>query len=65
MIDFFDLRGTNYLIYADRYTGWVEVALMSNRRFSTVADTFQNWVVTYGAPEDLASDGGPPFKSGE
>ena len=63
--DFFDLRGINYLIYADRYTGWVEVALMPNGRFSTVAENLRNWFVTYGAPEELASDGGPPFKSSE
>ena len=63
--DFFDLRGINYLIYADHYTGWVEVALMPNGRFSTVAENLRNWFVTYGAPEELASDGGPPFKSSE
>lgn len=28
--DFFDLRVKNFLLYADRYTGWVEVTLMSS-----------------------------------
>ena len=38
---------------------------MPNGRFSTVADTLRNWFVTYGAPEELASEGEPPFKSSE
>ena len=28
VIDFVDIQGKNYLVYADRYTGWVEIALM-------------------------------------
>ena len=63
--DFFDLHGKDYLIYADRYTGWVEVALMVSGKAQIVCDTLRKWFVTYGSPEELASDGGPPFQSYE
>ncbi|MEL7377532.1 MAG: DDE-type integrase/transposase/recombinase, partial [Bacteroidota bacterium] len=61
--DFFDLHGKDYLIYADRYTGWVEIALMTSGRSQAVCDALRKWFVTYGAPEELSSDGGPPFQS--
>ena len=28
VIDFFELNGNDYMLYADRYSGWVEGALM-------------------------------------
>ena len=48
-----------------RYTGWVEVALMVSGKAQIVCDTLRKWFVTYGSPEELASDGGPPFQSYE
>ena len=63
--DFFDLRGKNYLVYADRYTGWVEVALISSGNAKTTCDALRNWFCTYGVPEEISTDGGPPFDSQE
>ena len=63
--DFFDHKGFLYLIYADRYTGWVETSLMSNGKASTVCNELCRWFMTYGAPTELSSDGGPPFDSQE
>lgn len=63
--DFFDLRGKNYLVYADRYTGWVEVTLMSSGNAKATCDALRNWFCTYGVPEELSTDGGPPFDSSE
>lgn len=53
------------MVYADRYTGWVEVALMTSGRAKTVCDTLRTWFCTYGVPEEISSDGGPPFESQE
>ena len=36
---------------------------MGSGRAQTVCDTLRKWFVTYGAPEELGSDGGPPFDS--
>ena len=63
--DFVDINGKNYLVYANRYTGWVEVALMPTGKAKTVCDTLRTWFYTYGAPEELSADGGPPFESQE
>ena len=63
--DFFDLKGQNYLIYADRYSGWVEIASMPSGKCRQVCDSLRRWFVTYGAPEELSSDGGPPFQAFE
>ena len=61
--DFADIQGKSYLVYADRYTGWVEVALMQSGKAKTVCDTMRTWFCTYGVPEEISSDGGPPFES--
>ena len=65
VVDFVDINGKNYLVYADQYTGWVEVALMPSRKAKTVCDTLRTWFCTYGAPEELSADGGPLFESQE
>ena len=65
VVDFVDIHSRNYIIYTDRYTGWVEVALMPSGKAKTVYDTMRTWFCTYGAPEELSSDGGPPFESQE
>ena len=62
-VDFADIQGRHYLVYADRYTGWVEITLMSSGKAKTICDTLRSWFGTYGAPEEISSDGGPPFDS--
>ena len=64
-VDFAEIQVKNYLVYADRYTGWVEITLMSSGNANTVCDTLRSWFSTYGAPEEISSDGGPPFESHE
>ena len=64
-VDFADIQGKNYLVYADRYTGWVEITLMQSGNAKTVCDTLRSWFSTYGAPEEISSDRGPPFECHE
>ena len=61
--DFYELKGNQYLVYADRYTGWVETALMRSGTAPKVCNQLRRWFCTYGAPDELSSDGGPPFDS--
>ncbi len=61
--DFCHLEGHLFLIYADRFSGWVEVDRLSTNNFRLVRQSFLRWFRTYGVPEEISSDGGPPFKS--
>ena len=61
--DFCDISGNKYLIYADQYTGWVEATLMQDPSAKTVCTHLRSWLCMYGAPEEIASNGGPPFQS--
>ena len=58
-----DIRGNTFLIFADRYTSWVEAAVIKDPTSKKVCDKLQSWFCTYRAPVELASDGGPPFQS--
>ncbi len=61
--DLFHLEGHTFLAYADRFSGWLEVEKMANGDFRCVRRSLLRWFQTYGVPEELATDGGPPFKS--
>ena len=65
VLDFCDMHGKKFLIFADRYTGWVEVAFMNSTTAKATCSVMRKWFVTFGVPEHLGSDGGPPFESFE
>ena len=62
--DFYHSVGNTYLIYADRYTGWTEVAKTKSTAFKNIEKSFLTWFKTFGVPEEISADGGPPFKPG-
>ena len=59
--DFCHISGFSYLIYVDSYSGWVEVANLTSTNFSAVETVFLMYFATFGVPEEVGSDGGPPF----
>ena len=65
VMDLFLVGNHEYLACADRLTGWLILYHLSHgqanasRLISICWDIFQ----TYGTPEELSSDGGPPFTS--
>jgi hypothetical protein len=63
--DFYQANGCQYIIYADRYTGWTEVAKVSSTSFTAFKKCVIPWFRTYGVPKEISSDGGPPFNSHE
>ena len=65
VVDFCDIRGNKFLIFTDRYTGWVEAALMKDPTANKVCNNLRSWFCIYGAPQEQTSDAGPPFQSHE
>ena len=61
--DLCEVAGHDYMIYADRYSGWVEIAKLSGKAFKDVTRCMLKWFSDFGVPEEVASDGGPPFNS--
>ena len=60
--DFFTHKGINYLVIVDRYSNWPIIERASNGA-SGLVDSLRCIFVTYGIPDELASDGGPEFTS--
>ena len=65
--DFFQLKGSTYLVTVDRLTGWPDICCMvgSLRGSKGLTLMLRNLFMTFGIPEELASDGGPKFAAGE
>ena len=63
--DLFDYLGNNYLIIVDRYSGWPVICRVNKATSSELISLFRQYFVTYGAPEEIVSDGGRQFESDE
>ncbi|XP_063884703.1 uncharacterized protein K02A2.6-like [Scylla paramamosain] len=56
--DLFQLEGHVYLAYADRFTGWLEIAhFVSGATSSKFASVFRRYFSRWGAPESVSTDG--------
>ncbi|XP_014670775.1 PREDICTED: uncharacterized protein K02A2.6-like [Priapulus caudatus] len=62
--DFFVHRGVHYLVTVDRYSNWPIIS-KSTGGATGLINHLRRAFVTYGTPEELASDGGPEFTSTE
>ena len=58
--DFFHYKGVNYLVIADRYSNWPIVERSSDGATGLIT-CLRRTFVTFGIPDELASDGGPEF----
>ena len=63
--DYFELGGIQYIVMADRYSGWLSVKCYArgDSSASSLISTLREWFMIFGAPKELASDGGPTFMS--
>ena len=60
------MDGHNYLIYADRLTGWLEIAHLPNDTTSgKLIKQFRSYFARNGAPEEISTDGGTNLVSEE
>ena len=64
--DLFQTNGSTYLAYADRLTGWLEVAHFPYEATSSkLATQFRKYFERWGAPEEVSVDGGTNLTSEE
>lgn len=55
--DLFQLNGQNYIAYADRLTGWLEVEhLPGDTTSARLKVVFRRWLRRFGIPEELSCD---------
>ena len=64
-IDFAEKEGTYFLVLIDSHSKWLEVCHMNTTTSSKTIDVLGTWFAAYGYPEELVSDNGPQFTSGE
>ena len=62
--DFFQYKGSNYVVIIDRYSNW-PIVERSKSGGTGLMTCLRRTFVTYGIPEELASDGGPEFTSNQ
>lgn len=58
--DYFHYKGHSYLVSVDRYSNW-PIVEKSTGGAQPLIDILRRTFVTYGIPDELASDGGPEF----
>ena len=64
VMDYFDLEGYHYLVIADRYTGWPEIFKLDGKSMALLK-TSRKLFTQFGVPEEISTDGGPPFNSSD
>ena len=60
--DYFTYKGRSYLVIVDRYSNWPIVERTADGADGLIA-SLRRTFVTFGIPDELASDGGPQFTS--
>ncbi|XP_063871052.1 uncharacterized protein K02A2.6-like [Scylla paramamosain] len=66
VVDLFQLEGHDYIVYADRLTGWLEVShLPDGTESGRIKDVLRHHFSRWGAPEQLSMDGGTNLGSEE
>ena len=63
--DLFDYAGNSYLVYTDRLSGWLSIAVWYKRAplSKEVIRVVRQYFATMGVPVRFKSDGGPQFAS--
>ena len=62
-IDLFELNGRNYIVCVDKFSGWPFVRELRRTHTKAVLDILDDWLLEWGKPRAIRSDGGPQFRS--
>ena len=63
--DFFEWKGTTYLLLVDYLSRWIEIARMTSTSGTKTVDQFKSICAKFGIPEEIRTDNGPQFVSHE
>ena len=63
-VDLGMLKGVNYLVLVDRFTGWPMVKRLTKLDTTAITKILEEWFYDMGKPIRIRSDGGPQFRSG-
>ena len=63
--DYCHLNGVNYLIIADRYSGWLSILHVGKGEFDTekLIEVFRDYFLTFGVAEEISSDTASQYMS--
>ena len=61
-VDLFSLRGKDYVVLVDRYSGYPVVQRLTKTTTQAVTGVLSRWFGLFGIPTRLRSDGGPQFR---
>ena len=61
--DYFQYAGHNYLVIADRFSGWPSVQFCGSSTSSSakLIENLRSYFAMHGIPEEIATDGGSTF----
>ena len=63
--DYFSKAGSNFFLVADRYSDWFSIYTAGEYDAEALIQKLRQHFVTFGVPEEFASDMGPLFKAGK
>jgi transposase InsO family protein len=60
-------RGTHtyLLVVVDKFSKWIEAVLVTNQEATTAVKFFESIIYPYGVPNNIITDNGTNFTSGE
>ena len=61
-VDLAQLDGKHYLVLADRYSGWPEIAQLTHLDTHAIVKVLERIFETFGIPERIRTNGGPQFR---
>ena len=63
--DYCHMNGVNYLMIADRYSGWLSVLYVGRGEFDSdnLINVFRDYFLTFGVAAEISSDGASQYKS--
>ncbi|XP_031347132.1 uncharacterized protein K02A2.6-like isoform X2 [Photinus pyralis] len=64
-IDFLEKFDKKFLIVVDSYSRWIEIQIMHGTNSSKTIQALKHIFATFGIPEEIVSDNGPPFNGEE
>ncbi|XP_062542356.1 uncharacterized protein K02A2.6-like [Armigeres subalbatus] len=63
--DLFHLKGKEYLLLVDSYSGFFDMKLLSETTSKQVINQLKEWFSVHGIPQVLETDNGPQYASAE